>query len=106
MSEIRTTDAKTLCARLIEDALHAVSPGAAVPSLVLDRPKDPRHGDFACNVALQLARALKRSPRDIANAIVAALPESPVLEKAEVAGAGFINLFLRKSFKQQIVAEV
>ena len=35
-------------------------------SLVLDRPKDAKHGDYACNVALQLARALKRKPRDIA----------------------------------------
>ena len=68
--------------------------GAAHASIVLDRPKEARHGDYACNVALQLARELKRSPREIARTLVEALPSAPFLEKAEVAGAGFINLFL------------
>jgi arginyl-tRNA synthetase len=106
MQQSRTTDAKAFCAQLIERALLTAWPGTEHPPLVLDRPKDPRHGDYACNIALQLARTLKRSPRDIANTIVAAMPASPHLEKAEVAGAGFINLFLKRSFKQQIVAEV
>lgn len=102
----RPTDAKALCARLIDEALDAAWPQAEHASIVLDRPKDSRHGDYACNVALTLARVLKRSPRDIANAIVAAMPRSPYVEKAEVAGAGFINLFLARSFKQQVVNEV
>ena len=101
----RPTDARTLCAQLIDEALKAAWPDAAA-SVVLDRPKESRHGDYACNVALQLARVLKRSPRDIANGIVAALPASPYIEKAEVAGAGFINLFLASAFKQQVVNEV
>ena len=70
---------------------------------MLERPKQAGHGDYACNVALQLAKQLKRPPREIADALVAALPASPHLEKAEVAGAGFINLFLKRSFKQQVV---
>ena len=100
------TDAKTLCAQLLAEALNATWPQNQSPSIVLERPKETRHGDYACNVALQLARSLKRSPREIAAAIVAALPASPLLEKAEVAGAGFINLFLKPSFKQQIVSRV
>lgn len=100
------TDAKTFCAELIHAALQSAWPEHAHSDVVLDRPKDPRHGDYACNVALQLARALKRSPRDIALAIVAALPASPFLDKAEVAGAGFINLFLKRAFKQQVVSEI
>jgi arginyl-tRNA synthetase len=106
MPQARTTDAKTFCAQLIETALAAAWPDAAPPAIALDRPKDPQHGDYACNVALQLARSLKRSPREIAATIVAALPPSPYLEKAEVAGAGFINLFLKREFKQLIVKEV
>lgn len=101
-----TTDAKAFCAQLLDEALQSAWPGATHPGVVLDRPKDPRHGDYACNVALQLARTLKRSPREIAATIVAALPASPHLDKAEVAGAGFINLFLKRAFKQQIVSEI
>jgi len=73
---------------------------------VLERPKQAEHGDYACNVALQLAKALKRAPRDIAARLVAALPASPYLERAEVAGAGFINFFLKRSFKQQVVNRI
>ncbi len=101
----RLTDAKALCAQLLNEALNRACPDAAA-SVGLDRPKEARHGDYACNVALQLARTLKRSPRDIAKQIVAALPASPYIEKAEVAGAGFINLFLARAFKQQVVNEV
>jgi len=106
MPEISPTDAKALCARLIADALETAWPESAAAAVVLDRPNNAQHGDYACNVALQLARALKRSPRDIAAAIVAALPPSPYVEKAEIAGAGFINLFLALSFKQRVVTEV
>ena len=70
------------------------------------RRKQAAHGDYACKVALQLAKLLKRAPRDIAAQLVAALPASPYLEKAEIAGAGFINLFLKRSFKQQVVNRI
>ena len=106
MQQARTTDAKAYCAELIEEALAKALPGTDHPPLVLDRPKDAKHGDWACNVALQLARALKKPPREIAQAVVAALPQSPYLDKAEVAGAGFINLFLKRAFKQLVVKEV
>ena len=100
------TRARRLCAELIERALTASWPQSADTAIVLDRSKSAQHGDYACNVALQLARQLKRSPREIAATIVAALPDSPYLDRAEVAGAGFINLFLKQSFKQTVVREV
>jgi arginyl-tRNA synthetase len=106
MPHARTTDAKTFCAELIEAALHEALPDIAYPALTIERPKDVKHGDYACNAAMQLARTLKRSPREIATAIIAALPASPYLDKAEVAGAGFINLFLKREFKQLVVKEV
>jgi arginyl-tRNA synthetase len=65
------------------------------PSTVtVERTRDPQHGDFATNVALRLAKAARRNPRELAQAIVAALPTTSYVARAEVAGAGFINFFL------------
>jgi arginyl-tRNA synthetase len=77
---VPTTSARTICAELIKHALAQTWPEGVDSDVVLDRPKDLRHGDYACNVALQLARTLKRSPREIANAIVAAIPASAYVE--------------------------
>jgi arginyl-tRNA synthetase len=68
-------------------------------AIVLERPRQASHGDYATNIALQLARTLKRKPRDIAEAIVAALPASPEVAATEIAGAGFINFRLRPQAK-------
>ena len=106
MDPAPSTDAKALCAALLQRALDAAWPGHANASIVLERPREPRHGDYACNVALQLARELKRPPRDIARALVEALPAAPFLHKAEIAGAGFINLFLTRSCKRGVVAQI
>ena len=66
-------------------------------TVVVERTKDTQHGDFTTNVALRLAKAAKRSPRELAQAVVAALAPSPIVARAEVAGAGFINFFLNAS---------
>jgi arginyl-tRNA synthetase len=105
MQEPRPIDAKELCARLLDEALAAAYPGSEV-SIVIERPRDAQHGDYASNIALQLARTLKKRPRDIAEALVAVLPASPFIDKAEIAGAGFINFFLKPAFKQQLVNEI
>ncbi|HSC95574.1 MAG TPA: arginine--tRNA ligase [Burkholderiales bacterium] len=99
-------DLRSQLSALVEEAVRAVASAAPAPAIVLERPKQAEHGDYACNVALQLAKALKRAPREIAAQLVAALPASPHLEKAEVAGAGFINFFLKRSFKQQVVHRI
>ena len=98
-------DLKAHLAELFATALEEVAPSSADGAIVLDRPKQSGHGDFACSIALQLAKPLKRNPREIAQALVSALPSSPVLEKAEVAGAGFVNLFLKPGAKQRIVRQ-
>jgi len=72
----------------------------------LARTKQASHGDYSCNLAMQLAKPLHKNPREIANLLIDALPLSPYLEKVEVAGAGFINLFLRNSAKQQYLQHV
>jgi arginyl-tRNA synthetase len=99
-------DLRSHLSALFEEAIRKVAPASLAPGIVLEKPRLAEHGDYACNVALQLAKQLKRPPREIADRLVAALPASPHLEKAEVAGAGFINLFLKRSFKQQIVNRI
>jgi arginyl-tRNA synthetase len=78
-----------------------------VPAIVLDRPKVAAHGDLACNVAMQMARAQKKSPRELAAAIVAALDTGAdsCIASATVAGPGFINLFIRPHAKLAAVRE-
>ncbi len=83
-----------------------VAPDAVNLPVILERPKSAQHGDYACSVAMQLAKPMKRNPREIAQALVRALPQSPYLEKAEVAGAGFVNLYLKPAAKQQMVRAV
>lgn len=97
--------------RLLVTALEKASPelgGLTVdPAWVtLERTRDPAHGDFACNIAMRLAKVARRKPREVAEAIVAALPASPLLVRAEVAGAGFINLFLARDVYARELARV
>jgi arginyl-tRNA synthetase len=92
--------------RLLHAALASVAPDIAAPEIILDRPKQASHGDLACNVALQLAKALKQNPRVIAERIVRELPASGMVERAEVAGAGFINFFFSAAIKQAVVARI
>jgi arginyl-tRNA synthetase len=74
-------------------------------NIELERPKQASHGDFACNVAMQLAKALKRNPREVAQAIIAALPASDLVEKTEIAGPGFINVFLKPAAWQNVALQ-
>ena len=101
-----SADARTLLTGLLRDALANVVPAGSNAPILLDRPKLEQHGDFACNIALLLAKELRGNPRNIAQQLVAALPASPHVEKTEIAGAGFINLFLTNAYKQQVVSRV
>ncbi|HET6586164.1 MAG TPA: arginine--tRNA ligase [Oleiagrimonas sp.] len=66
----------------------------AAPDFVIERTRSREHGDFASNLAMLLARTARTKPRDLAEKLVAALPASPLVDKVEVAGPGFINFFL------------
>lgn len=99
-------DLRAHLAALLSEAIREAGLNAAGSAILLEKPKQARHGDFACNVALQMAKALKRAPRDIAAQLVAVLPASPCVERAEVAGAGFVNFFLKRGFKQEAVNRV
>jgi len=88
---------------LFAQALREVAPDQDGATVLVERPKQASHGDYACNLAMQLAKPLRKSPRDIANALIAALPKSEVIEKVEIAGAGFINVFITTAAKQDVV---
>ena len=99
-------DLKSHLTQIFAEALSKIAPSQRPSLIELQRPKLESHGDYSCNLALLLAKPLRRSPRDIAAELLTALPASPHVEKAEIAGAGFINLFLRPSAKQQVVADI
>lgn len=101
-------DQKTAIASLFNDALRSM--GVEEATVLLERPKVAAHGDLACNVAMQLARQLKKNPRAIATDIIEhieALPQAKALiEKFEIAGPGFINMRLSQDAKTFAVREV
>jgi len=73
----------------------------------LEEPKDKEHGDYATNCAMQLARVFRKSPRDIANMIIAKFPkEEYYIERIEVAGAGFINFYMNKTYLTEVIKEI
>ncbi|MGB2816335.1 MAG: arginine--tRNA ligase [Burkholderiaceae bacterium] len=90
---------------LLRQALTGL--GVSDASIVLERPKVEAHGDIATNVALQIAKGLKRNPREVATAIVDALKVNPaateLVASAEVAGPGFINLRIAAAAKREVV---
>ena len=90
---------------LFAQALRTVAPDASV-EILLERPKQVAHGDYACNLAMQLSKSLRKPPRDIAKALIDALPASDVVGKVEIAGAGFINVFITTQAKQAVVHAV
>jgi len=99
-------DVKTQLTNLLQQALSSVAPTAADTPIQLERPRDPTHGDFATNLAMQLAKAMKRNPREIAQQLVNELPVSALVTKADVAGAGFINFTLDAGAKTRVVKAV
>ena len=73
--------------------------------LALDRPKQLAHGDYATNVAMQCAKAAKTNPRAFAEQLIAALAPSPWVLKTEIAGPGFINIYVTPAAKFHVVGD-
>ena len=80
--------------------------GAVGAAVELERPSDPKHGDFATNVALRLAPERHTSPRELAEELRQAAERIDGIERAEVAGPGFLNLFLGPSWYGEALAEM
>jgi arginyl-tRNA synthetase len=83
---------------LIQQALDRLSaegvlPEGLTPAIQVENTRDKSHGDFACNIAMMLAKPAGMKPRDLAAKLIAALPASPQISKVEIAGPGFLNFF-------------
>jgi arginyl-tRNA synthetase len=74
--------------------------------VALERPNNPEHGDYATNVAMRLAPARKRAPREIAEELASAVAELPEIERTEVAGPGFVNLWVAPSWFGEALGEI
>jgi len=103
---VTEADPKTRLAALVTGAVRAAFPDAGEATVELDRPKNADHGDFATNVALQLARRVGMKPREVAQAIVAALADAPEIAKTDIAGPGFINFTLSRASRFGVVSAI
>lgn len=82
-----------------------IVPAEVQANIQLERTRDSRFGDFACNLAMMLAKPAKRKPRELAELLIERLPSSEHLEKVEIAGPGFINLFLSPAAIYQVIKQ-
>jgi arginyl-tRNA synthetase len=102
---------KTVIEALLKHALDAL-PEDLVPmasrdvGIEIESTRDAQHGDFASNLAMRLAKAARQNPRKLAQALLAALPASDAVDKVEIAGAGFINFFLKGDAYHREIAKV
>jgi len=100
-------DPKTILERILSEGLARVAPDAAGVEVQIERPRNPEHGDYSCNLAMQLARVLKRKPREIAQQLMESVASdvaaSQAFEPLEVAGAGFINARLLRAARADVV---
>jgi len=105
------TDPKSAIESALRAALRQEAPQFADVPIVLERPKQAGHGDFSSNVALQLAKTLKKNPREFAQTLsdttVAVIPSIlDLVEKPQVAGPGFINFRLKAGAKTGVIRRV
>ena len=95
---------------LAQSLLHlqrdGVLPPGAEPTAQLERTRSPEHGEFASNVAMVLAKAAGRPPRELAQSIIDRMPKSRQVERLEIAGPGFINFFLHRCALTGVVKDV
>src|SRR5262245_41739500 len=101
-------DPKDIFAGILERGAAAVAPGVPV-QIQIERPKNPEHGDLSGNVAMQLAKQLKRNPREIATQLVDAtadaIRQSGITDSVTIAGAGFLNIKLKAAAKTRAIGE-
>lgn len=97
--------------KLLQAAVATLPPDVlptdiARPTIEVERTRDPAHGDFSTNIAMQLARPARRNPRQLAQALLDALPSSGLIARTEIAGPGFINFHLSADAYQQELSRI
>ena len=83
-----------------------VLPQDAASSYQIERSKNPEHGDQACNIAMTLAKTAGMAPRALAEKIIAAIPTNAVIRECNIAGPGFINIFLSEDAATAVITQV
>ena len=96
---------------LLADSLRTLQKQGELPAdleanIHIEFTRDSSHGDFASNIAMTLAKAAKRNPREIAQQILDALPEDKAVVKTEIAGPGFINFFINADASRAVVQQI
>ena len=92
---------------LVLAAIKAGTITGTVPdAIVLDRPKNRDHGDYATSIALQLAKAAGKNPREVATLLQAAIASLPGVAKVDIAGPGFINITLNRANQAELVRTI
>jgi arginyl-tRNA synthetase len=79
---------------------------SAIDDIKIERTRDQSHGDYACNIAMVLAKQARTNPRELAAALLESLPESGIIERVEIAGPGFINFFLSKQSRLNVIPNI
>jgi len=97
-------DAKAQIEAALRRALTKLAPEHASSAIHLERPRQAEHGDFSSNIAMQLGRALKRNPRELAEALTKLVSSSEIV--AEVAGPGFINFRLKAAARLGVIKTI
>jgi arginyl-tRNA synthetase len=97
--------------KLVEAALDQLIENNILPDDVsvevqIERARDARHGDFACNIAMMLSKIAKRNPRELAEEIIKVLPAHEDVQKTEIAGPGFINFYLTTDSAYAVIKKV
>src|SRR4029079_15842060 len=87
-------------------AAPALGLNGDLPDPALEEPRQKEHGDFATNVALAIAKRAGNSPREVAQVVVDALPAAPFVERVEVAGPGFINIWTTDEWLHEVVRTI
>ncbi len=83
-----------------------ILPEEIAPKIQIERTRNPKHGDFACNIALTLAKAAKTPPQQLAQNIIEHLPTSDKISRVQIAGPGFINFTITHDSLQQTITKV
>nr|WP_288870485.1 arginine--tRNA ligase [uncultured Corynebacterium sp.] len=102
-AELATT-VKATAERVLAD--HDLDASVVPDTVTVERPRNPEHGDYATNIALQVAKKAGTNPRELAGWLAEVLAEAPAIAAAEIAGPGFINLRLAADAQGQLVAKV
>ena len=79
---------------------------SAIDEIKIESTRDQTHGDFACNIAMVLAKQTKKNPRQLASSLVENLPESKIIERVEIAEPGFINFFINKQSRLNVITNI